>query len=1031
MKTSFFKFIFLSTLIALAAIGCTNDEIHSGTDDGKVAARISADVQQTRATNAIWNENDAIGVAMINPKTSGVIDPYRNYGYTTSGDGQFSPIDAGHIIYFPTNDEEVTFRSYYPYKKDLSPELVIPVSTKDQTALADIDLMTAEHLSGTSTKDPNVKLHFHHRLAKVVVNLSADGPRESILNGAKLVMKGLKTDATYNLLYEELKVNDASGADVSIPVSSAKSEAIVLPRAAGAGVSFEITTPDGGKYTAAMGSDLELKAGYVHTFNIRLKSPAEISATIEPWTEGPTRRYDVIRVVTGLEETKGFATGNVLDLFLKDGNATDFSLLNKFTYNGTLWTPDAPVYWESIAGDPVTFRGATVIDKALNSTQMDDILISKDVDVKAYTGVNLEMEHAGSKVTIQLQSSDGTYTATDLKNATVVLPDYLNAGSYNDKGEFVPGTTRGNITPENNVAVFPPQTIANGNIANVVIKGRTYDVPVPAEGLEYIAGTAYKIILDIKGSGILISTTIIDWVPGADISKTVQIGTAGPVSNSGDLRNGDQLYLYTDGTAVSGHFKYTGGNWNYSESTPLHWESIANTGKIYASITRPEVNATPGHNQSKDYITAEPAVNHGGKDNTVLSLNLHHRVAKVNVKLTSSFYTDEQLNAAIVSLPGHTIGGAVVNGVYNTDGSSTGTITVGPLSNTEASAYLQPQIITSGATVAVVKLPTAGNREYPVIHTANVEYKAGHYTNLTINIEPSDLKVSVNVADWGKIEHNFALSFHSTDASASGFEDDDLIKFYKLNGNNVAGNTKYKYTGNAASGSLAPETGAPTWFRDDFQTGDRITAVFPADKFNLESGNTFDWTAEDGTASTVTNARLDDILVAAPDANNGVIKDGSANVSLHFKHVLSKVTVNLFNGDGFTKNDLSGSTIKLLNFILKGTVNVADGKATATGTPVSFAPTGTAPNTVSGLGEAVSSYEAFIFPQKIGKVGSKTALVEVTLNEQKYNAEIELYYDFKAGENHVFNITLKKTGLVFSATVAPWENGTGGSIIIR
>lgn len=115
-------------------------------------------------------------------------------------------------------------------------------------------------------------------------------------------------------------------------------------------------------------------------------------------------------------------------------------------------------------------------------------------------------------------------------------------------------------------------------------------------------------------------------------------------------------------------------------------------------------------------------------------------------------------------------------------------------------------------------------------------------------------------------------------------------------------------------------------------------------------------------------------------------------------------------------------------------MNVATGTATATSAATSsFAPTklGTA-NTVSGT-TAVASYEAFIMPQTRGSVGTKTTIVNVvlTLNgvTQTYPAQIE-YYDFKAGENHVFNITLKKTGLIFTATVAPWQNGTGGSIVI-
>ncbi|HBG41151.1 MAG TPA: hypothetical protein DDW85_07025 [Porphyromonadaceae bacterium] len=1042
MKTSFFKFIFFSTLIALAAIGCTNDEIHSGTDDGKVAARISADVQQTRATNAIWNENDAIGVAMINPKTSGVIDPYRNYGYTTSGDGQFSPIDAGHIIYFPTNDEEVTFRSYYPYKKDLSPELVIPVSTKDQTALADIDLMTAEHLSGTSTKDPNVKLHFHHRLAKVVVNLSADGPRESILNGAKLVMKGLKTDATYNLLYEELKVNDASGADVSIPVSSAKSEAIVLPRAAGAGVSFEITTPDGGKYTAAMGSDLELKAGYVHTFNIRLKSPAEISATIEPWTEGPTRRYDVIRVVTGLEETKGFATGNVLDLFLKNGNATDFSLLNKFTYNGTLWTPDAPVYWESIAGDPVAFRGATVIDKALNSTQMDDILISKDVDVKAYTGVNLEMEHAGSKVTIQLQSSDGTYTATDLKNATVVLPDYLNAGSYNDKGEFVPGTTRGNITPENNVAVFPPQTIANGkNILTIAINGRTYEVKAEeAAGFVYERATAYTLIADVRKAKVEMSAVIKPWEEKTVEFKEVRVGSADLGKNEGDLQDKDALYLFTgDDTnraSLPGAFIYDKATdtWIYNgASAPLYWEDITDKGHIYASITRPAITTAEGNNQSADYITATPIVNKGGTDNTAINFKLSHQVAKVNVLLRSKTYEENKLLNANVSLPNYAIGGRLDKGVY-VPGTEKGSIMLAKPEKTGTGAevtyntasYLQPQTIAQGKGLVTVEIE---GRTYTVKPEdikapgvpADIIYEAGKVTNLIITVEKTGLSVSVEVTGWTELQalEFEALFFSVSNKASTGFENNDLIKFYKLasDGASVDGVTNdYKYAGGPDHGTLSA-TGTP-WYRDDFQTGDLIAGVYPSSASTLAAGaKTFDWTVK---SAGVTNEHADDIMIAAPVANRNLGEiQANGNVAFEFKHVLSKVSINLIAGEGFTSDEIRPSVVAMNNFKLSGTVNVINGIATpkVDVTPA-FSPFKLDKVYAVDGKTVVSSYEAFVMPQTIS---ANTVMVSVTLNGAVFQAKLDVNKLFAAGAHNMLNLTLNKTGVVLTASIVDWN----------
>lgn len=1058
MKTSFFKFIFLSTLTALFAVACTNDVVQPGTEDG-VAVRISADVGglqkpgagnvqgSTRATNTVWNEDDVIGVTMVTPQTLNVIDPCRNFGYITPGDGKFSPNNTGQIIYFPTNDAEVTFRAYYPYKKDLTPNLLIPVSTKDQKVLADIDLMTAEHLSGTSTKDPNVKLHFYHRLAKVVVNLTTDNAGISILNGAQLVLKGLKTEATYDLLNEKLIVdNNRPDANVAIPVLNAKGEAIILPRLAGEGVEFEITTTDGGKYRAALSSDFELKAGHVHTFHIRLKSPAEISATIEPWIEGPERRFDVIRVVTGLGITEGFEAGHELDLFLKEGTDPEFGLLNKFTYDGNnRWTPETPVYWESIAGNPAVFRGAVILDKALNNTQMDDILISKDVEVTPYTGVNLELEHVGSKVTVVLQSSDGTFTTADLNNATVVLPGYLNAGSYNDKGEFVLGTTRANITPENGVAIFPPQTIGNGkNILTVTINGRLYEVK--AEGtddFEYKKGHAYTLILDASKAKVEMSVVIKPWIEETIEFKEVRVGSVDLGENSGDLADNDELYLFagdnTNRAPLPGKFIYdeANDNWRYEgPSAPLYWEDIPANGNIYGSITRPAISPAAGNNQSPDYITAVPIENKGGTNNTALNFKLAHQVAKVNVMLRSTTYDESKLLNANVTLPGYAIGGRLDKGVY-VPGTNKGPISLNkpvktgdaPDATYNTASYLQPQIIDLGQDIVTVEIDgrtyTVKPEDVKNATPAAIEYEAGKVTNLIVTIEKTGLSISVEITDWTELPAlEFEVLFFSvTNKASSGFGNDDQIKFYKLaaDGNSVDGISNiYKYAGGPDQGTLSP-VGTP-WYRDDFRTGDLITAVYPATAPALAAGeSTFDWTVK---STGITNAHADDLMVAAPVAarNLGEIQS-DGDVDFEFKHVLSKVSINLIAGEGFTPDEIRPSVVEMNNFKLSGTVDVINGKATPTGSATTaFNPTKldqvyTLPNRT-----VVSSYEAFVMPQTIT---ANTVMVTVKLNGAELEVKLDAGKLFAAGAHNMLNLTLNKTGVVLTASIVDWNTEPG------
>lgn len=1032
MKTIFNKALLCGTLIALLAAACTNDTDSAA--EKRTAISVTADVAgtQTRAAGNAWNENDVIGISMIDPQNGTVWSPYLNYDYTTGGDGNFTPVRTDKIIYLPVQGEKVTFKAYYPYKADAPQDLLLPVDVKNQTSLTPLDLMTAEHLSGTSIDDPNVKLHFYHRLAKVIVDLSTDETGLIDLKDCKLTIKGLKSVASYDLLKESLSIDDASTADIDIPIHNAEGEAILLPRAAAQGVTFLVTTADGGTYTARMADDVELKAGYKHTFHIRLKStPVTVSATIEEWAEGPERKMDAVRLVTGLKDSEGFKPDDTLLLFLKDEGQSDFSYATTFTY-GTdgQWTTPTPLYWESIKADPATFRGATVFAPKLNDTQMDDILVSKDASVAPYTGVNLEMQHAGSQVIIELKSTDGTFSAAQLKDATLVLPGYLNSGSLNpETGAFVPGSEKADITPEGGIAIFPPQTIANGSpIAQITIDERVYDIKATdPDGFEYKAGVSSKLTFDLHKTEVEMSAVIADWNEEVHEFQDVRIATAALGSNGGDLNDGDRLLIFagneTHRVQKGEHFSYNkaADTWTYSNAQqPLYWEDIPVTDRIYGFIERPAVSTTPGSNQSADYITTpRPVENGGGATNTALHLQMEHAVAKVIVVLQSRSYSLDDLSSASIVLPAYTTGGTVDNGIYK-PGSTTADIILDKLAKDAEnryitdSCYLQPQDIAAGTTI--VKL-TIGGRIYEARkETEVIKYEAGKATTLILNIEKSGLAVSAKVTGWDTklpIELPVILSFEVKNPASSGFIDGDKITIYKVDGAGKVEDSNDSYTyNNSAITSPTP------WYRDDFTIGDKIHAVFPNTPVVANGNNTMNWSSEGG------NAHDKDVLVAT----NGIVKDNDTEVSLDFKHVLSKITVNLIAGDGFVKDELSNSTVTLNNLVKEGTINIADGTTTAGSSTPGDVSTTKLPTPTDK--DVAASYEAFIMPQTFTVNGKKT-LVTVTLDGKMYEAELTAEKVFVGGEHYVYNITLSKAGLTFSATVSGWNPGDGGNITIK
>lgn len=1063
-------------MLAVLAVGCSNEDFDTPPVNEQEAviitagSALSADVEMgTRATiENTWGENDHIGVTMLSSELpSSVVSEYENRDYKiidmTGETATFVSNPESSKMYYPIDGSNVTFKAYYPYKSSIADQKY-PVNVSGQGDIAALDLMTAEHvnkegeLNVNNKNNPEAHLLFYHRLTLATFNLTSEEPIS--LNGSTLKVKGMNTRGEYELMEDILTVDDTSEANIEIPVSSNSGQAILLPRVAGKGVTFEVTTTNGGVYTAFMSDTLELKGGYKYTFNLTLKTtPAEISATIEPWLGGPTSSMNVVKLVTDLGKNENVKDNAQIQLYLKDTKNPDgtdisdpeFALKNTYTYSETsdIWTPTTPLYWENIYGDPVEFRGTSIWESKLHETQMDDILISEDVSVDPYKGVNLDMKHAGSKISITLESTDDTFSADDLKDAIVSLPDYLNKGTLNPTtGAFeIDNSSRGDISPAGDemVAIFPPQTIDAGDvIARVTINGTEYDVKAESSGFTYESGTHYQLILNVQKTDLKISTQIVPWTTVDLGTREVTIGTANLGENSGDLKTGDKLYLFTGddagrAPAGGGYFEYTGSGWvhkNASGEEPLYWENIPNTGSIYASITREEI--TEGLNQSKDYITATPVINHGGIGNTAIDFDMSHKVAQVQIKLTSDVYNEADLRNAEITLPGYMTGGTLDNGIYK-PGSTSGDIKLANPDNEDVitSAYLQPQTIVSPKTLVKVII---NNREYLLTHT--VTYAEGQITYLNIDIKASEALVSVTVKPWVNQEPvDIRFFFTESETSVGVFQDNDRIKFYKMNNLEPRGVTDDKneatYTTSGTTASLTDW--AKEWYRDDFQTGDQIVGVFPATASDLVSGgSTFNWTCPgDNTGTVVTNNHQHDILVSrlSGDSSTGTVMDGSANVALDFIHVLSKITVEIYAEEGFTKAELeaaaNAATLypELKGFVLEGTINVSNATATAGSTIVSsFRPTKLGTNPV----KAAASYEALIMPQTI----TAPSIIDVQFDGQTYEALFNsagnsVATTFEAGKNHVFKIYLKKTGILLSTTVEDWVPGTGGSITIQ
>ena len=1060
-----YKSLLGTALFALVATGCTTEDFASPSTDDKDAvilsagtATLSTDLEpSTRATDDTWAADDLIGVTMLNTSAE-VVGGYTNRQYQATGAGTgpvaFNPESEGQKMYYPINGSEVTFKAYYPYTGLANyPEYNLDVS--GQSNLAKLDLMTAVHenLDNTTVNSKNKKeahLLFHHRMTMVIVNLLTDTGSPIDLTDSELVLKGMKTTGKYNLMTDVLTPDAASVVDIVVPLSpSHVGQAILLPRTAAPGITFEVTTDDGGVYTVALPADQDLLGGTKYTFNLTLKTtPTLITASIEDWTDGPTRAYDVVNIIAGTGANSGFATGAELKLYTQDEGATSYSDGGTFTFDGTDWARSgAPLYWESFTGPTVDFKATSTFAPALNSTQVPDYLVASTPAVDLYTGIHLEMEHVGSKATIKLSSSDGTYTAANLDGATVTLPGYRNAYDFDAAAvTYTPDATatgditpekQGTATPKERVAILPPQAIAaNATLVEVEINGHMYLVPAdPA--FTYEAGKHHEISLNITKSGVEITVSVKDWENGGNHETEVKIGTPLGTATNENLVNGDQLHLFTEETPggvrsnVRGHFTYNGPTWDYSDpDNKLFWEELPNTGKFYAQMERAAVNGTASYNQSKDYIVATPVDNYGGTGATGTRIDfvMEHAVSQVQIVLRSSdTYDADDLRQAIITLPGYTIGGTLDKGVY-APGTNTGDIRLDEPNNPGVSTrtYLQAQTIPAGDNVVMVTIPASASpsgveRIYPVTYGHDVEYNAGEITHLFITIVGSEVLVSVKVTPWqDQTPVELSYSFTESPTAVEGFEDGDEITFYRLNSSgNVIDSKVYVVTTVDGKKELDPKDGIP-WYRDDFGTGDKIVAVYPdGTPVRVDDDKKTFPVDMSGTNSDPTK-RENEIQVAS----DGEIEDKDANVDLTFEHALSKVTVNIIPGEGFAPGEITAGTslVELIQFMQKGTVDITDGGISSLDTPADFSPT-----TITPTGLAELSYQALILPQT--KDGGDT-LVKITLNGIEYEAKYPSDFTFEPGKNHVLDITLAKTALKLSAKIAEWQPGSSGSITI-
>lgn len=264
-------------LAALMMAGCSNEVEEQVMDSRRVPLQINGDINMlmTRAADDHWDDNDAIGVYMVNAE-NGIVGDVSNYRYTVVTGGQngtFIPADENNTAYFPEDGTAVNVVAYYPQGNVDENKLSLDLANQDNQPK--IDLMSAK-AENASKSSPTVNLEFKHRLTKLFFKIEGDVNTD----GIEATISDQYTKIQYDILNDKLLIADGSEKENIVMKywnldkgTNRFVEAIVLPNDENnSAVDRQLTFQLNEKiFNATIGSDTKFEAGKKYTYKVKFE----------------------------------------------------------------------------------------------------------------------------------------------------------------------------------------------------------------------------------------------------------------------------------------------------------------------------------------------------------------------------------------------------------------------------------------------------------------------------------------------------------------------------------------------------------------------------------------------------------------------------------------------------------------------------------------------------------------------------------------------------------------------------------------
>ena len=253
---------------------------------------------------------------------------------------------------------------------------------------------------------------------------------------------------------------------------------------------------------------------------------------------------------------------------------------------------------------------------------------------------------------------------------------------------------------------------------------------------------------------------------------------------------------------------------------------------------------------------------------------------------------------------------------------------------------------------------------------------------------------------------NFSLALQSTPAWKRQLTEGDPNGMFMLSGGSmlsdgtISGADNLKYTV-SNTGTILPEDNTQIYYPQSDNVD--FIAYYP---YGEKGSSDFQVTSQYSyniSVSNQSNPTSIDMLYA----KSTNIAKSNAPVTLTFSHILSRITLNLKAGDGFSAQDISGLTAEQLTFSgmpVEAILSLQDGSLAANES-ASFHPL----KAETAMTNYDMTFSAIIIPHTSEEYSNRTLVLNISGKEYTWN--IPASEVFNKGNNYTYPVTVNEAGI--------------------